>query len=194
MDAIAALTTRVSGTALVEPGPDDLALHAILSAAARAPDHGRLRPWRFTVIRGAARERFGALMATAYMRRHPDAMPAQIEKERKKPLRAPVILVVAAKIDGQSNIPAIEQVLSAGAAAENVMVSAFALGFGCAWKTGEAAYDPAIKSAFDRHRPTRSSDFSIPGPTPARPRRRPRSTWPSMSSNGPMKRHRRACG
>lgn len=149
MDAIAALTTRVSGAALVEPGPDDLALHAILSAAARAPDHGRLRPWRFTVIRGAARERLGALMAMAYMRRHPDAMPAQIEKERKKPLRAPVILVVAAKVDGQSNIPAIEQVLSAGAAAENVMVSAFALGFGCAWKTGEAAYDPAIKSAFD---------------------------------------------
>ncbi len=148
MEAIAALTTRVSGKLLVDPGPDELALHSILSAATRAPDHGRLRPWRFTVIRGAARERLGALMGKTLLRRHPDAMPAQIEREKSKPLRAPLILVVAAKVDEHCNIPVIEQILSAGAAAENVMVSAFALGFGCAWKTGEAAYDPEIKSAF----------------------------------------------
>jgi nitroreductase len=148
MEAIEALTTRVSGSALVDPAPDELALHTILSAAIRAPDHGRLRPWRFTVVRGAARQQLGELMAAAYQRRHPDATPAQIEKERSKSLRAPLILVVAAKVDPQSHIPAIEQVLSAGAAAQNVMVAAFALGFGCAWKTGEAAYDPEIKSAF----------------------------------------------
>src|SRR5437867_718833 len=87
-------------------------------------------------------------MAAAYKRRHPDATPAQIDKEKGKPLRAPLLLVVAAKVDEHSNIPVIEQVLSAGAAAQNVMVAAFALGFGCAWKTGDAAYDPEIKSAF----------------------------------------------
>lgn len=149
MEAIEALTTRVSGTALVEPAPDELELHTIVSAALRAPDHGRLRPWRFTVVRGAARQRLGELMARALERRHPDATPAQLEKERNRPLRAPLILVVAAKVDERSHIPAIEQVLSAAAAAENVMVAAFALGFGCAWKTGEAAYDAAIKAAFD---------------------------------------------
>ncbi len=148
MDAIEALTTRVSGEALVEPAPDELELHTILSAALRAPDHGRLRPWRFTVLRGAARQRLGALMAKTLARRHPGATVVQIEKERSKPLRAPLILVVAAKVAEQSKIPAIEQVLSAAAAAENVMVAAFALGFGCAWKTGEAAYDPEIKAAF----------------------------------------------
>jgi nitroreductase len=149
MEAIEALTTRVSGAALVEPAPDELELHTLLSAALRAPDHGRLRPWRFTVVRGAARQRLGELMAEALRRRHPDATPAQLEKERNRPLRAPLILVVAAKVDERSHIPAIEQVLSAAAAAQNVMVAAFALGFGCAWKTGEAAYDPEIKSAFD---------------------------------------------
>jgi nitroreductase len=149
MEAIEALTTRVSGAMLVEPAPDELELHSILSAALRAPDHGRLRPWRFTVVRGAARHRLGDLMAIALKRRHPDATPAQIEKEKNRPLRAPLILVVAAKVDEHCHIPAIEQVLSAAAAAENVMVAAFALGFGCAWKTGEAAYDPEIKSAFD---------------------------------------------
>lgn len=149
METIAALTTRVSGNVLVGPGPDELTLHTILSAAMRAPDHGKLRPWRFTVIRGMARECLGALMARTFKKRHPDAMPAQLEREKNKPLRAPMILVVAAKVDEHSHIPAIEQILSAGAAAENIMVAAFALGFGCAWRTGEVAYDPEIKAAFN---------------------------------------------
>src|SRR5438132_1516123 len=149
MEAMEALTKRVSGSVLIDPAPDELELHSILSAAIRAPDHGRLRPWRFTVVKGAARQRLGELMAAAYKRRHPDATPAQIDKERSKPLRAPLLLVVAAKVDEHSNIPAIEQILSAGAAAQNIMVAAFALGFGCAWKTGDAAYDAEIKASFD---------------------------------------------
>jgi len=148
MEAIDALTKRVSGGVLVGPAPDELELHSILSAAVRAPDHGRLRPWRLIVLRGAARQRLGMLMGQVYRGRHPDATPAQIEKETNKPLRAPLIVVVAAKVNEQSHIPAIEQILSAGAAAQNVMVAAYALGFGCAWKTGEAAYDPEIKAAF----------------------------------------------
>jgi len=149
MDALEALTQRVSGSGLVEPAPDELELHSILSAAMRAPDHGRLRPWRFIVLRGAARKRLAALMAEAYRKRWPAATAAQIEKETNKPLRAPLVIVVAAKVNEQSHIPAIEQIISAGAAAENIMVAAFAMGYGCAWKTGDAAYDPAIKAAFD---------------------------------------------
>ena len=148
MDALEALTTRVSGKDLVEPAPDELELHAILSAALRAPDHGHLRPWRISVVRGAAREKLGALMVDALRRRHPDATPAQLDKERNRPLRAPLVLVVGAKVDTGSHSPAIEQVLSAGCAAENIMVAAHALGYGCAWKTGEAAYDPEVKAAF----------------------------------------------
>jgi len=148
MEALDALTQRVSGSGLVEPAPDELELHSILSAAVRAPDHGRLRPWRFIVLRGAARERLGRLMAKAYRRRWPDATAAQLEKEAGKPLRAPLVVVVAAKVNAQSHIPSIEQVLSAGAAAENIMLAAYAMGYGCAWKTGDAAYDPIIKDAF----------------------------------------------
>src|SRR2546429_7097 len=109
VEAIEALRARVSGTTLIEPGPDELELHSILSAAVRAPDHGRLRPWRFTVLRGAARHRLGELMGKALVHRHADATAAQIEKERTKPLRAPLILVVAAKVDEQCKIPAIEK-------------------------------------------------------------------------------------
>jgi nitroreductase len=147
MEAIEALTSRVSGSKLVEPAPNELEVHSLLSAATRAPDHGRLRPWRFIVLRGDALRRLGDLMADTYRRRDPEATPAQLDKERGKPLRAPLIVVVAAKVNVQSHIPAIEQILSAGAAAENMMVGAFALGYGCAWKTGDAAYDPDIKTA-----------------------------------------------
>src|SRR5438034_7966344 len=110
MEAMEALTKRVSGSVLIDPAPDELELHSMLSAAVRAPDHGRLRPWRFTILRGAARPRLGELMATALTRRHPDATPAQIEKERNRPLRAPLIIVVAAKVEVKTKIPAIEQV------------------------------------------------------------------------------------
>src|SRR5437899_8986412 len=99
VEAIEALTARVSGTTLIDPAPDELELHSILSAAVRAPDHGRLRPWRLIVLRGAARKRLGMLMGQVYRRRHPDATPAQIEKETNKPLRAPLIVVVAAKVN-----------------------------------------------------------------------------------------------
>ena len=148
MDAIEALTTRVSAGPLGEPGPDAHALEQILAAAMRAPDHGRLRPWRFLIVRGDARAKLGELMARALRKRMPDIPDAQLEREKKKPMRAPMIVVVCCRIDAQARIPAIEQIVSAGTAAQNIMVAAHALGFGCAWKTGDAAYDPEVKAAF----------------------------------------------
>lgn len=148
MDAIEALTTRVSAGPLTDPGPDDHALRQILAAAMRAPDHGRLRPWRFAIVRGDARAQLGQLMASTVRKRMPDIPDAQLERERMKPMRAPMIIVVGCRIDSHSKIPATEQVISAGAAAQNIMLAAHALGFGCAWKTGDAAYDPDVKAAF----------------------------------------------
>lgn len=148
MDAIEALTRRVSAGPLADPAPTDAELATLLAAATRAPDHGRLRPWRFLVVRGDARLALGERLVAAQRRRDPQTPEAQLERERAKPLRAPLILVVAARIDHAHKIPAIEQVLSAGAAAQNVMLAAFALGYGCAWKTGEPAYDDDIKAAF----------------------------------------------
>jgi nitroreductase len=148
MDAIEALTRRVSAGPLVDPAPADADLVRIFAAATRAPDHGRLRPWRFFVVRGQARDTLGELLVAALRRRNPETPASQFERERAKPLRAPMIVAVAASVDIAHKIPAIEQVLSAAAAAQNVMLAAFALGYGCAWKTGEPAYDPEIKAAF----------------------------------------------
>lgn len=149
MDAITALTTRVSPIGLEAPAPSGEALDQILAAALRAPDHGKLRPWRLFVIEGEGRNRLGALMVESLKRREPGAPEPLLQREAEKPLRAPMIIAVAAKVDAQHpKIPAIEQILSAGCAAQNIQLAAHALGFGCNWKTGPVTDDPEVKAAF----------------------------------------------
>jgi len=147
MQAIDALLTRRSARALSEPAPDEGALGLIFSAAVRAPDHGRLRPWRFIVVRSGARERFGELLAAHLRRTHAGVGEESLQRERLKAFRAPLIVVVAAHCQHLAKVPDIEQVLSAGAAAHAMMLAARALGFGAMWKTGGPAYDPAVKAA-----------------------------------------------
>ena len=138
---------RVSPLRLADPGPDAEGLDRILAAGLRAPDHGRLRPWQFFVIRGEARRRFGDLLAESLRRRTLDAAETSLEAERAKALRAPVIVVVAITPRDTQRIPAVEQVLSAGAAAENMLIAAHALGYGAFWRTGAAAYDRVLAAA-----------------------------------------------
>ena len=145
MQAIDTLLERRSAKTLTEPAPDESALNLLLACASRAPDHGRLRPWRFIVIRGAARERLGELMADQLRRKLPAATAEALQRERQKALRAPLIVVVAAVYNADARIPPVEQLLAAGAAAQNIMLAATALGFGAMWKTGDAAYDDTVK-------------------------------------------------
>ncbi len=147
MQTIETLLKRYSGRVLREPAPDEGALALMLESALRAPDHGRLRPWEFIVIQGAGRERLGELLADYARRTRPAATAEALDRERQKALRAPMIIVVAAKIQPQAKIPVIEQVLSAGAAAQSILLAAFALGFNAVWKTGDAAYDDTVKAA-----------------------------------------------
>jgi nitroreductase len=152
MQAIDALLTRRSARALTDPAPDEAALDLMFASATRAPDHGRLRPWRFVVVRGSARERFGELLADHLRRTHPQVGDESLQRERLKAFRAPLIVVVAAHCDPAVKIPLIEQTLSAGAAAHALMLAAVALGFNAMWKTGGPAYDDAVKVALGLER------------------------------------------
>ena len=147
MDAYEALVTRVSPIDIADPAPDEETVRKIVAAALRAPDHGRLHPWRFISIRGEGRKRLGDVFASALQLRDPKVTSELLERERQKPLRGPLLLVVVARIVEPSKIPAVEQILSAGAAAQNIMLASHALGFGAMWKTGEAAYDASVKTA-----------------------------------------------
>lgn len=147
MQAIDLLLRRHSARTLTEPAPDAAALECMFASAAHAPDHGHLRPWRFVVIDTAARAAFGDVLAAHLRRKHPTSSEETLQRERGKALRAPMIVVVAAHVAASVKIPAVEQLLAAGAAAHAMLLAAVALGFNGVWKTGDAAYDDTVKSA-----------------------------------------------
>jgi nitroreductase len=174
MKAMELLIGRCSAVRLTEPGPTEEDLELMIMSAVRAPDHGRLRPWRFVVIRKEAREKFGEVLALHLLRKMPSASQELLENERRKALRAPLIVVVAQKSRPSEKIPAMEQILSAGAAAQNILLAAYALGYGAMWKTGSAAYDEDVKAAFGLDEADTIVGFIYIGShTPPRPLPRP---------------------
>jgi nitroreductase len=150
VNAIEALLNRrsVSPKFLTEPGPTEAHLDLMLKAGARAADHGRLRPWRFVVVRGEARARLGQVFADARRLREPEVSEADLERERRKPFRAPLVLLIGSRVvQDNANVRPIDQVLAAGAAAQNVLLAAYALGYGAMWLTGSNNHDPNVKRA-----------------------------------------------
>ncbi|MEQ1577209.1 MAG: nitroreductase [Hyphomicrobium sp.] len=133
---------------LQEPGPSQAELETILTIAARVPDHKKLAPWRFIVFEGEARARAGDIFAQACLAE--DAEPPsskRLELERGRLLRAPMVIAVVSKVVERPGAPEWEQVLSAGASAFNLCVSANALGFGTCWITEWVAYSSHVQAA-----------------------------------------------
>lgn len=146
MDALEAIFTRQSISSVrPDPIPHEL-VERLLSAAVQAPNHYHARPWRFVVLQGAARERLGDLLASILQSAHPDLPPAALDKERAKPLRAPLVIAVGvAKAEDPREV-AIEDVCAAAAACQNLLLAAHALGLAARWRTGEAAADSRVKT------------------------------------------------
>ena len=147
MESIEALITRASAKTFGSTAPTKEHLATVLQAAVRAPDHGRLRPWRFMLIEGDQRRKFGEMLVASALRRVPGLSDGDLQRERGKALRAPLIIIVACRIVPGTKIPAIEQILAAGAAAQNILLALHTLGYVAAWKTGEAAYDTEVKKS-----------------------------------------------
>lgn len=146
MDALDALHLRSSVPKLSGPLPSQEMLDNIYKAAFRAADHAVLRPWRFLVVKGEARERLGDLFAEAGLAKDASLDNAALDKLRAKPLRAPLVLICISSFKPHPKVPEIEQDLSAGAATQNMLLAAFAQGLGAMWRTGTLAYDPTVKS------------------------------------------------
>src|SRR5262249_24519618 len=117
MEAIELLRSRYSASRLGAPAPSAEAVEAMLEAAARAPDHGRLQPWRLIFIEGEARRSFGEVLAASLARRNPLSGEQALVREREKALRAPLIVVVTTRYDRSGRVPIVEQIVSAGCAA-----------------------------------------------------------------------------
>lgn len=147
--ALEALLTRQSVGAkhLAEPGPDDAALRTMAEAALRAPDHAGLVPFRFAIVRGAARERLAQLFEQAGRDAGKGDAEARIDAERAQ--RAPVTVAVIARIDlGHTLVPSHEQWACVGGALTNFLNAAHALGYGGKMLSGAKVRQPAVQQAF----------------------------------------------
>jgi len=146
MDIFEAIHTRQSiGKVKPDPVPHEL-IERLLSAAVQAPNHHKVRPWRFVVLTGAARERLGDAMAQSLHNSDPNTGDEAVTKERTKPLRAPVVIAVAVDKPNLPKVVEIENVCAAAAAVQNMLLAAHALGLGAYWRTGPSATDPVIKT------------------------------------------------
>jgi nitroreductase len=141
------LLSRRSGSAkaMTSPGPSPADLRTILLAAARVPDHGKLFPWRFIVFEGEGRTRFGELLAQALTEGEPSQSAERLDIERARFLRAPVVIAVISHVREAIPIPEWEQILSAGAACQTMLIAAHAMGFVANWITEWPAYNATVK-------------------------------------------------
>ena len=175
------LATRRSGKArdMLAPGPDAATLRAILSAAMRVPDHGKLAPWRFVVVGDDRRQALSDTMVAALRAEKPDAGRLETDAIRSFALQAPCLVVVLARPEPASHIPEWEQMLSVGAACGLLCVAAHAQGFVANWLTGWPAYAPGVVNAIAEPGERIAGYFFIG--TPARPlEERPRPDYDAV--------------
>jgi nitroreductase len=167
-DALELLKCRssVKPMELTAPGPSAAEIDTLLTIAARVPDHGKLTPWRFIVFEGDARFKAGEAIAAAFRQKYPDATPEQIDYERKRLARAPLVIAVVSRAGAHVKIPEWEQVLSAGASAMSLVLAAHALGYAANWITEWYAYDRRVLDALGLKENERIAGFVHIG-TPA---------------------------
>ncbi len=148
-DALQLLKTRrsVKPIELGGPAPSPDEIDTLLTIAARVPDHGKLAPWRFIVFEGNARVAAGEKIAAIFREQRTDATPDQVDFERKRLARAPLVIAVVSRAGPHVKIPEWEQELSAGAASMSLVIAAHAMGYAASWITEWYAYDRRVLDA-----------------------------------------------
>ena len=149
-DALQLLKTRRSVKPMELTGPRarrERKSIRLLAIASRVPDHGKLAPWRFIVFEGDARLAAGEKIAAVFSADRADATPEQIEFERKRLARAPLVIAVVSRAAPHVKIPEWEQQLSAGASAMSLVIAAHAMGYAASWITEWYAYDRRVLDA-----------------------------------------------
>lgn len=158
---------NVSPRRLDEPGPSPQQLQDILGAAAAAPDHGQLMPWRFVIVPKARREHLAEVFGLALVDRDPSATSEQIENAREKAHRAPFLMLAIARLTDRDSLVGTapgrgaqhpesteaevndaERLVSFGCAIQNIVLSAHAAGFGTGLTSGQALASPRLRALF----------------------------------------------
>jgi nitroreductase len=129
---------------LTGPGPTRPEIDTLLAIASRVPDHGKLAPWRFIVFEGDARFAAGEAIVATFAADRADATADQLEFERRRLARAPLVIAVVSRAAPHVKIPEWEQQLSAGASAMSLVLAAHAMGYAASWITEWYAYDRRV--------------------------------------------------
>jgi nitroreductase len=176
------LKTRKSGSAkaLGPPGPTPSQLGEILDIAVRAPDHGKLTPWRFILFEGEARAKIGAAFAARWKVLHPGHSDESLAFQRGLFLRAPVVIAVVSTAAPHAKIPEWEQLLSSAAVCYNIVLAATAMGYHAQWQTDWVAYDAEACAAMGLKAPERISGLVYLGTSTVPLEDRPRPDVKSL--------------
>jgi nitroreductase len=164
----------VSANSLGEPGPNEAELELILRAASRVSDHKKLVPWRFVLFQGEARARFGKVLAEVCRAEESEPGQFRLENEANRFLRAPLVVAVISRVVKNPAAPEWEQILSAGAACQNLLIAATALGFGVQWITEWCAYSKGVRRALALADNERVAGFVYIGTAKEKPEERER--------------------
>lgn len=177
------INSRRSMGNLDTPAPTRAQIEAAIECAATAPDHKKLNPWRFIVTQGEARHKLGqALLKAAQAKAEQEGevlSEKDLEKTQNMPLRAPLIITVVTKIQDHYKVPPFEQILSAGAAVQNLILALKAQGFSTVWRTGLLCNEPAVKAYFEVGSDDYVTAFVYTGTSPkSEPARKPMNIEP----------------
>ena len=144
METLEAIQTRNSVPLLIDPAPTSEEMSEVYKGALRAPDHARLRPWKFIEVRGDSRDKLAKIFIDTATALNSDLSENEISKLQKAPHRAPMIIILAANIKEHPIVPEIEQIISLGAAAQNILLGIHEIGYSAVWRTGNMAFNPEI--------------------------------------------------
>lgn len=143
--AMEVLLSRASTDRLIAPAPKGAALMQILSTSLRAPDHGRMRPWRFVTVTGKHRAAFADLLVAAMRRTDPEVKSSKLEKKRARYAEVPMTIILGMDLHPDAKIPVDEQVMAVAAGAMNVLNALHAEGFGGMWVSGAFQNDDTFR-------------------------------------------------
>lgn len=166
--ALDVLLSRASTDHLSAPAPDKAQIARILSAGLRAPDHGKIRPWRYIVIKGKHRAEFAEQVIKAMISADPKVPEKKIAKRRQRFSEMPMTIALVMALDPESKIPLQEQELSVGAGVMNVLNALHMEGFGGFWVSSDFAGQPCFREALGLSDSQRLAGFLFVG-TPDKP-------------------------
>ena len=145
MDVFEAIFNRHSQKKVKPDSVSHEMIEKLLDAAVQAPNHYKVRPWRFVVLTGSARDKLGEVMSASLRDRQPDFPQAAFDKAQTTPLQAPAVIAVGVEKPSEPKVLEIENICAVAAACQNILLAAHAMGLGAKWRTGEWARDAMVK-------------------------------------------------